>query len=69
MDKDVFIGSFQLDITGIHFGTRADAKWCDFVSQRLLIMSFGKSQLPHKFVKLFLRLVIVKDKLTDLCGN
>lgn len=27
MDKDVFIGGFKLDITSIHFGTRADAKW------------------------------------------
>ena len=28
-----------------------------------------KSQFPYTFVKVFFILVIIKDKLTDLCGN
>jgi len=30
---------------------------------------FCKSQFPHTFVNSFFMLVIVKDKLTNLCGN
>ena len=33
------------------------------------IKSFGKSQSPHKSVNLFSILVMIKDKLSDLCGN
>ena len=35
----------------------------------MFIKWFRKSQFPHKSVKLFLMLVILKDKLTDLCRN
>jgi hypothetical protein len=31
--------------------------------------SFGKSPFPHKSVNLFLILVMIKDKMTDFCGN
>jgi len=30
--------------------------------------SFCKSQLPHKFVNLFVASVIIRNKLTELCG-
>ena len=39
-----------------------------FVSHKMFAKLFGKSPFPHKFVELFLSLVIVKDKLTDLWG-
>ena len=41
----------------------------DFISHNVFLKSFGKSQLPHKFVILFLILVIIKDRLTESCGN
>ena len=31
------------------------------------MQSFCKSQFPHKFINLFFTLVMMKDKLTDLC--
>jgi hypothetical protein len=34
-----------------------------FVSQKVFIKSFGKSQFPHKFVNLFFILVIIKVTL------
>ena len=40
-----------------------------FISQRVLIKSFLKSQFPHKSVNFLLILVIIEDKLTNLCGN
>jgi len=40
-----------------------------FISQKVFIKSFGKSQFPHKSVNLFFILVIVKDTLTDLWGG
>ena len=40
----------------------------NLISQKVLISSLCKSLFPHKFVNLFFILVI-KDKLTDLCGN
>ena len=40
-----------------------------FISQRVFIMSFRKSRLPHKSVDSFFMFVVIKDKLTDLCGN
>ena len=39
------------------------------ISQKVFIKSFCKSQFPHKSVNLFFILVIIKDKLTNLCGN
>ena len=35
----------------------------------MLIKSFLKSQFPHKSVILLSVLVIIEDKLTDLCGH
>ena len=39
------------------------------VSQNVFIGSFCKTKSPHKSVNLFLILVIMKDKLTDLWGS
>ena len=47
----------------------AHASGSALVSQKALIKSFCKSQLPHKFVNKFFILVIVQDQLTDQCGN
>ena len=38
-----------------------------FISHRVFLKLFCKSQFPHKSVNLFFILVIIKDKLTDLC--
>jgi len=40
-----------------------------FISHKVLLKPFCKSQFPHKSVNLFFILVIVKDKLTDLWGS
>ena len=34
-----------------------------------VVLEDGKSQSPHKSVNLFFVIVIITDKLTDLCGN
>ena len=39
------------------------------ISQKVFIQLFRKSHFPHKSVNLFFILVIVKGKLTDLCGS
>ena len=39
------------------------------ISQKVFIKSFCRSQFPHKSVNSFLILVMIKDELTDLCGN
>ena len=39
--------------------------WPVLISQKV----FCQSQFPHKFVNLFFILAIIKEKLTDLCGN
>ena len=38
-----------------------------FISQKVFITSFYKSQFPHKSVNSLFVLVMIKDKLTDLC--
>ena len=40
-----------------------------FNSQTVFVKSFCKSQFPHKSVNLFVILVMIKDKLTDLWGS
>ena len=40
-----------------------------FISQKVFIKFFCKSQFRHKSVNLFFILVIIKDTSTDLCGN
>ena len=40
-----------------------------FISQRVFMRLFCKSQFPHKSVNLFFTFAIIKDRLTDLCGN
>ena len=39
------------------------------ISNEALMKSFFKSQFPHNSVNLFSIFAIVKDDLTDLCGN
>ena len=39
------------------------------ISQKVFIKSFPKIQFPHKCVNLFVTLVTINDKLTDLYGN
>ena len=43
--------------------------WYVFISHKVLIKSFGKSEFPHKYVNLFLIITNTKDRMTDLCGN
>ena len=38
-------------------------------SYSVFLKSFYKSEFPHKFINVFLVLVKVKDKLTDLWGG
>ena len=40
-----------------------------FISQKVFVNSFLKSQSPHKFVNLSFIITNIKNKLTDLCGN
>ena len=40
-----------------------------FISQKVFVKSFCKSQFPHKFVNLFFTSAKVKDKLTHLSRN
>ena len=40
-----------------------------FISQKVFIKSFFKSQFPHKSVNLPFTITIVKNKSTHLCGN
>jgi len=40
-----------------------------FISHKVFLRAFCKSRLTHKSVNVFFILVIVKNKLTDLCGN
>ena len=39
------------------------------ISHEVFLTSFCKIQFPHRSVNLIFTLVIVKDKLTDMCGN
>ena len=40
----------------------------DFISHKVFMKSCCKSQFPHKFVKSFLILVMIKDRLTNFAG-
>jgi len=51
------------------FGPTVRVGGTRLVSQKVFIKSFCKSQFPHKSVNLLFILVIIKDNLTDLCGN
>jgi len=54
---------------------RSSVRWggadspCELISQKVFSMSFCKSPFPHKDVNLLCILVMIKHKLTDLCGN
>jgi len=52
----------------LHHGLelRPSAEHTRFISHRVFSESFCKSQFPHKSIKLFFVLVIIKDKLTNL---
>jgi hypothetical protein len=39
------------------------------ISQKVLVKSFSKIQLPHKSVNVSFIITNVKNKLTDVCGN
>ena len=39
------------------------------ISQKVYIMSYFNSQLPHKSVNVFFILITIKHNLTDLLGN
>jgi len=39
------------------------------ISHKVFVKSFCKSRFPHKSVNLFFMSVIIKNTLTDLCGN
>ena len=41
----------------------------EIVSQRVFIKLFCISQFPHKSVNLSFIIVIIRDELTNLCGN
>ena len=41
----------------------------DLISQRVFIKSFSKSQFPLKIVNPLFTITIIKNTLTDLCGN
>ena len=43
--------------------------YCILISQKVFINSFCTSRFPHKSVNLFFKSVMIKDELTDLCGN
>jgi len=40
-----------------------------FMSHKVFLKSFCKRQFPHKSVNVFSALVMIKDKLTNLCEN
>ena len=41
----------------------------DFISQKVFIKSFCKSQFPHESANFSFTITNIKNKLTDLCGN
>ena len=51
------------------FGRRAAPSSPTHILQKAFIKSFWESQFTHKSVNSFLILVLIKDKLTDLCRN
>ena len=64
---------WEIKMSGRWMGRRGDRRVSfppyNFISQKMLIELFCKRQFPQKIVKLFLILVVIKDKSTDLCGN
>ena len=57
--KVAFLSSEQ----GISSGTDM------FISQKVFIKSFCKSEFPHKFVNVSFMITDIENTLTDLCGN
>ena len=54
----------------VNFGAREGPnhhRQYKFISHKVFVESFWKSQLPHKSVNLFFTSVKIKDKLRDLC--
>ena len=59
-------------VSGVPPATGRSVSTCmggTFISQRVFIKSFCKSQFPHQFVTLFFTFVMIQDKLTDSCGS
>ena len=50
-------------------GERLTKPDCVFISHKVFIKSFRKSQFPHKSVNLFFILLMIKEKSTEFCGN
>ena len=46
-----------------------EGRVADLISHKVFPKSFFKIRFPHKSVNVFFILVIMKDMLTDLCGN
>ena len=40
-----------------------------FISHKVFLKSFCRSELPHKSVNLSFTITNIKNKLADLCGN
>ena len=49
-------------------GSSAPA-WFEFISHKVFIKSFCRSQLPHKSAILSFTIADIINRLTDLCGN
>jgi len=79
------VGGYGYGVWGMGFGVRGHmnveerpcvapgtAGWCcsrDFISHKVLLKSFCKSQFPHNSVSISFILAIEKIKLTDLWGS
>ena len=46
-----------------------EGKGWAFISNKVFSKTFRRSQFPQKIVNVFFISAIVKDKLTDFCGN
>ena len=48
---------------------RKRKKPSEMISLKVFLKSFCRSKFPHKFVDIFFRLKMIKDKLTDVWGS
>jgi len=60
---------YTLYLTESVYERRLRRRASGFISQKVFTRSFCKSQILPKLVNLSSMLMIMKDKLTDLCGN
>ena len=52
-----------------HLGSGFRVSGLGFISHKVFLKSFCRSQFPHKSVNLSFIITNIKNKLTDLCGN